>query len=109
MRTKLCIIVLSLIASSLRVAAEPPPDAAAYAREIVASHGGAEKLLRIVKFSEMYFLNGDTTKGTDRTSILQPPRLWFVGKTERVEEDNKGIVCRDVWMWTLAPLVHVSV
>ena len=105
MRTKLCIIVLSLIGSSLRVAAEPPPDAAAYAREIVASHGGAEKLLRIVKFSETYFVNGDTAKGTDRTSILQPPKLWFVGTTERVEEENKGAVCRDVWMWTLGPLV----
>ena len=83
----------------------PADDAAAYAREIIASHGGAEQLLRIVKFSETYFLNGDTAKGTGRTSILQPPRLWFVGKTERVEEENKGAVCLDVWMWTLGPLV----
>ena len=83
----------------------PSADAAAYAREIVASHGGAEKLLRVVKFSETYFLNGSTTKGTGRTSILHPPKLWLVGKTERVEEENKGSVCRDVWMWTLGPLV----
>ena len=80
-------------------------DAATVAREIIANHGGAEKLLRFVKFSETYFLNGSTTKGTDRTSILHPPKLWFVGKTERVEAENKGSVCHDVWMWTLAPLV----
>lgn len=103
MKTNL--IIGAFMISLLRSTAEPPGDAAAYAREIVASHGGAEKLLRVVKFSETYFLNGSTEKGTDRTSILQPPKLWFVGKTERVEEENKGSVCRDVWMWTLGPLV----
>ena len=105
MKTIISIIVLSFTLSRPQVAAEPPPDTAAYAREIVASHGGAEKLLRIVKFSETYFVNGDTAKGTDRTSILQPPKLWFVGTTERVEEENKGAVCHDVWMWLLGPLV----
>ncbi len=108
MKRNLSVIVVTLLLSLLHAAAAPPPDAAAYAREIVASHGGAEKLLRIVKFSETYFLNGDTTKGTDRTSILQPPKLWFVGKTERVEEENKGAVCLDVWMWTLGPLVDAA-
>ena len=105
MKTNIIAIAVTLMLSLLRVTAESPSDAAAYAREIVASHGGAEKLLRVVKFSETYFLNGSTAKGTDRTSVLQPPKLWFVGKTERVEEENKGAVCRDVWMWTLAPLV----
>ncbi len=106
MDRKLSSVVVTLLLSLLHgAAAAPPPDAAVYAREIVASHGGAEKLLRIVKFSETYFLNGDTAKGTERTSILQPPKLWFVGKTERVEEENKGAVCHDVWMWLLGPLV----
>ena len=105
MKTNIIAIAVTLMVSLLGVTAESPSDAAAYAREIVTSHGGAEKLLRVVKFSETYFLNGDSTKGTDRTSIIQPPKLWFVGKTERVEEENKGSVCRDVWMWTLGPLV----
>ncbi|MEI6234074.1 MAG: hypothetical protein WCT04_13550 [Planctomycetota bacterium] len=30
---------------------------------------------------------------------------WYVGKTERVAEQNKGGVCHVVWMLTLAPLV----
>jgi hypothetical protein len=105
MKATLCLLALTFLTSPLRVAAEPPRDAAAYAKEIVASHGGADKLLRIVKFTETYFLNGDMTKGTDRTSVIQPPKLWFVGTTERVEEENKGAVCRDVWMWVLGPLV----
>jgi len=79
-------------------------DADTLAKRIVASHGGAEKLLRTFKFDETYLLLG-RDKGTDRTSILQPPHLWYVGKTERVSESGKGGVCHDVWMWTLAPLV----
>ena len=43
-------------------------------------------------------------KVTDCTSIIQPPKLWFVGKTDRVSEEDKGAVCHDVWMWALGPL-----
>jgi squalene-hopene/tetraprenyl-beta-curcumene cyclase len=74
------------------------------AAKIVSSHGGADKLLRTFKFTELYLLAGKD-KGTERTSTLQPPNLWYVGKTERVSEQNKGGVCHDVWMWTLTPLV----
>jgi hypothetical protein len=80
-------------------------SAADHARRIVASHGGAEKLLRVFTFSETFRLGG-REKGTDRTSTLSPPNLWYVGKTERVAEENKGAACHEVWMWTLAPLVH---
>ena len=95
-------IIVSLLIVAAR--AKPPADATAYAKQIVAAHGGPEKLLRVVKFSETYFLGGDTTKGTDRTSIIQPPKLWYVAKTERVSEEDKGAVCHDVWMWALGPL-----
>lgn len=81
-----------------------PDDPAALAKHIVASHGGAEKLLRILSFEETYVL-GTSGKPTDRKSVLQPPLLWFVGKTERVSQENKGAICQDVWMWTLGPLV----
>ena len=84
---------------------EEPLTATAYARQIVTSHGGADKLLRIVKFSETYYLGGNLTdKGTDRTSIIQPPHRGYVGTTERVSEQDKSSVCHDVWMWTLVPL-----
>lgn len=79
-------------------------DATALAQKIVASHGGSSALLRTFTFTEVFRLAGKE-KGTERTSTLQPPHLWYVGKTERVSEENKGGVCHDVWMWTLAPLV----
>ena len=79
-------------------------DASALAQKIIASHGGSSALLRTFTFTEVFRLAGKE-KGTERTSTLQPPLLWYVGKTERVSEENKGGVCHDVWMWTLAPLV----
>ncbi len=97
---------LAFTTATLTAIAEPPRDAAAYAQQIVASHGGAEKLLHAVKFSETYHVGGNlTAKGIDRTSIIQPPNVWYVGKTERVSEQDKGSVCKNVWMWTLGPLV----
>jgi hypothetical protein len=82
-------------------------DAGTLAGKIVASHGGADKLLRTFTFTEVYLLAGKD-KGTERTSVIQPPNLWYVGKRERVSGENKGGVCHDVWMWTLAPLVDTK-
>jgi len=97
-------LVTSLIALQPAFGDTPALDAKDLAAKIVASHGGADKLLRTFTFTEVYLLAGKD-KGTERTSTVQPPNLWYVGKTERVSEQNKGGVCHDVWMWTLAPLV----
>ena len=86
------------------VALAADSNADTLAKKIIASHGGADKLLRTFTFTEVYLLAGKD-KGTERTSTLQPPNLWYVGKAERVSEQNKGGVCHDVWMWTLAPLI----
>lgn len=89
---------------------KPKPDADAatdLAKKIVAAHGGPEKLLRTFRFSETYVLAG-REKGTDRTSVIQPPGLWYVGQRERVSQENKGGVCHDVWMWTLGPLADAK-
>ena len=91
-----------LLTACAALAADSEADT--LAKKIVASHGGADKLLRTFTFTEVYLLAGKD-KGTERTSTLQPPNLWYVGKRERVAEENKGGVCHDVWMWTLAPLI----
>jgi hypothetical protein len=101
-RTLTTCLFIWLTACAAALAAET--EAETLVAKIVASHGGAEKLLRTFKFTEVYLLAGKD-KGTERTSILQPPNLWYVGKTERVSQQNKGGVCHDVWMWTLAPLI----
>jgi hypothetical protein len=93
------IFIAALLQTSLQA-----QDAASLAQKIIASHGGEPALLRTFTFTEVFHLAGKE-KGTERTSTLQPPHLWYVGKTERVSEENKGGVCHDVWMWTLAPLV----
>jgi hypothetical protein len=79
------------------------PAAVQFAHAVVAAHGGPEKLLRVFTFTETFLLAG-REKGTRRTSTLEPPHLWYVGKKERVKEENKGPICHDVWMWTLQPL-----
>jgi hypothetical protein len=97
-------VTASLMVLHPSSAQAPATDAKDLASKIIASHGGAEKLLRAFTFTEVFLLAGKD-KGTERTSILQPPNLWYVGKTERVSEQNKGSVCQVLWMWTLAPLV----
>ena len=94
---------LVLLFWALAAVAEAPPDPRRYAEEIVRRHGGAERLLKTFRMEESYSFTAGK-KSTDRTSVLQPPLLWYVGQTERVSESGKGSVCQDVWMWTLAPL-----
>ncbi len=106
MKTPVILAAFAFISLLPPAFGEQPLDAKAYAHQIVSNHGGADKLLRIFKFSETYYMGGDLTKkGTDRTSMIQPPNLWYVGKTERVSNSGKGSVCQDIWMWTLAPLI----
>ncbi len=105
MKQILLLSALALIAMRPACAAAPT-NATDYAAQIVASHGGPEKLLRLVKFTETFHLNGNLAKGTTRTSVLATPTLWFVEQTERVSEESKGSVARNVWLWTLAPLTH---
>lgn len=97
------LLALILWSAVSAFAAEAPSDPAQYASEIVRRHGGPERLLKVFRMEETFSLNGGK-KTTDRTSLLRPPALWYVGQTERVSESGKGSVCQDVWMWTLAPL-----
>lgn len=62
MKSPPIIAALAFIAFLPPAFAEQSLDAKAYAQQIVSSHGGAEKLLRIVKFSETYYMGGDLTK-----------------------------------------------
>jgi len=92
-----------LVLTPTAFAISPAENPAEYAAEIVRRHGGTERLLKVFRLEETFSLNGGK-KNTERTSILQPPALWYVGQTERVSESGKGSVCQDIWMWTLGPL-----
>ena len=97
-------LALLLLMAPPAFSAEAQADAIKYAAEIVRRNGGEERLLKVFRLEETFSLNGGK-KTTDRTSLLQPPALWYVGRTERVSDSGKGSVCQDVWMWTLGPLV----
>ncbi len=39
-------------------------------------------------------------KGSERTSVLEPPTYWWLGKRDRVKEDKEPATFL-VWAWTL--------
>lgn len=88
------------------VAADPTPKD--QVTRVVASVGGPDKLLTTFRMKERLAVSADpAAKGSDRTSILQPPKYWFVGKRERVAEEKEPATFL-VWAWTLGALVDAS-
>lgn len=84
-------------------AAEPVPQAVI--QQTIAAVGGEEKLLKLFRIKERLILGEKPEgKGIERTSVLQPPGKWWVGKKERVAEEREPAVFL-VWAWTLAPLL----
>ena len=84
-------------------AAEPPP--AARVRAAVDAAGGEAKLLRLFRMEERLALGDDPAKpGSPRTSVVQPPKHWWLGKRDRVAQDKEPATFL-VWGWTLGALV----
>lgn len=103
-----CSAVLWFAATmSSAVIAEPPavdPAAEALVQRAVAAAGGEERLLRVFRLKERLILNPDGVKtGTERTSVLAPPRVWWVGKKERVSAEREPAIFLE-WAWTLGAL-----
>lgn len=83
--------------------AEAPP--AEMVKSIVDAVGGEAKLLRLFRFKEMLALGSDPAKaGSARTSVVQPPEHWWLGKRDRVTQDKEPAVFL-VYGWTLGALV----
>lgn len=80
-------------------AAEPEPKA--LVEEAVAAAGGSEKLLKLFRMKERLAISSDpAAKGSERLSVLEPPKHWWLGKAERVKEPATLLV----WTWTLGAL-----
>jgi hypothetical protein len=84
------------------IAQEAPSDAVSSAARIVKANGGEDRLLRLFRFRETYFI-GSSQRGTDRESLLEPPAHWWVDGKDRVIEEKEPAVWL-VWAWTLQPL-----
>jgi len=66
--------------------------------------GGEDKLLKIFRYKEQLNVSSDPAKkGFGRSSVLQAPEHWWVGKTDRVTQEKEPAVFL-VWAWTLGAL-----
>jgi len=89
----------------LMLLAQAAEDPAALADAVVKAVGGREKLLTTFRIKERLALGGDLeAKGSERVSMLQPPGHWYVGKKNRVTEENEPAV-KLAWAWTLKALL----
>lgn len=91
-----------LIVAPSAYAAGPVPKATVDAT--LEAVGGEAKLLKLFRMKEKLVVNEDPkAKGIERTSVCEPPKYWWVGKTERVAEQKEPATFL-VWGWTLAIL-----
>jgi len=83
-------------------AQEPTPETRI--QQIVEAAGGKDKLLKLVRVRERLNVSSDPEKkGTERVSVMEPPKSWWLGKRERVSEDKEPAIFL-VWGWTLGAL-----
>ena len=69
--------------------------------KIVAAAGGEEKLLKLFRMEERFNSGKErVSPGTSRVSVVEPPKFWWIGKSERGNEPAK----MTTWAWTLGVL-----
>lgn len=96
------VVVLSALSATLSFAAEP--GAKERIDQVVEAAGGKDKLLKLFRVKERLNVSGDPAKrGNERTSVMEPPTHWWLGKKERVAEEKEPAVFL-VWAWTLGAL-----
>lgn len=96
-----CVPFLSLSTT----AAEP--DANLLVKQVVSTAGGEDKMLKLFRTRETVNVSSDPEKKVaERVSVYEPPKYWWTGKTERVENEKepKEPATFLVWAWTLGVL-----
>lgn len=96
-----CVPFLSLSTT----AAEP--DANLLVKQVVSAAGGEDKMLKLFRTRETVNVSSDPEKKVaERVSVYEPPKYWWTGKTERVENEKepKEPATFLVWAWTLGVL-----
>lgn len=79
-------------------------DPRAVVTQVVTAAGGEGKLLKLFRIRELLNVSSDPDKpARERLSVLEPPDHWWVGKRERVGQDNEPATFL-VWAWTLGAL-----
>src|SRR5262245_30877470 len=102
MRTFLLAAIALFALPQLGAAADPDPKE--LINSVVKTAGGEDKLLRLFRIKERLNISSDPEKkGSERLSVLEPPKYWWMGKVERVKEQHEPATFL-VWMWTLGAL-----
>ncbi len=103
MRTVLTLIAFLVVSIASHAQAEAVPKSVV--QETVAAVGGEEKLLKLFRMKEVLSVSSDPEKkGSPRTSVLEPPAHWWLGKKDRVTQEKEPATFL-VWGWTLGALV----
>lgn len=77
-------------------------DAQALTKQVVDAAGGADKLLKLFRMKERLAVSADpNAKGSERVSVVEAPKNWWIGTKDRGEEPAKTLV----WAWSLGILV----
>ncbi|MFN0052690.1 MAG: hypothetical protein ACKV0T_10900 [Planctomycetales bacterium] len=79
-------------------------DVAAIVHKAIKAVGGEDKLLRLFRWREQYYI-GESETGTIREATLQPPDHWWQDKQD-IAKDNPDRLDKThlVEAWTLVPL-----
>lgn len=100
--TLLLVGLCALAAGSQASAQESKPPE--LVEKVIAAAGGEAKLLKLFRIKEQLNVSSDPLKkGSERISVLEPPKFWWVGKKERVKEEKEPATFL-VWAWTLGML-----
>ncbi len=101
MRSLVVVVAVLALAVQSRAA---DPDPKEQVKKVVAAVGGEGKLLKLFRIKERLNVSADPKgKGNERTSVLEPPNYWWVGKRERVKDEKEPATFL-VWAWTLGAL-----
>jgi hypothetical protein len=99
---------LTLVAATFLLAEDSAPNSDSprqIADRAVESIGGEKAILRLFQIKERLNVSSDPNKpGKERTSILEPPKHWWLGKNDRVISEKEPATFL-VWAWTLGVLV----
>jgi hypothetical protein len=98
----LSLLALALAPASVKAKDPDPKD---LVKQAVKAAGGEDKLLKLFRVKESLNVSSDPeAKGKERTSVIEPPGYWWLGKKERVKDEKEPAVFL-VWAWNLGILL----
>lgn len=94
-------LLAGLFVTSVEAADREPAE---IVRQVVEKAGGRERLLTLFRVEERLNVSSDPEKpGNVRTSVIEPPAHWWLGKKDRVTADKEPAIFL-VWAWTLGAI-----